>query len=94
MSLFKKKKIEAPRDPDTYGEGLLIVTCKKYELTLIKEHFNDEIRYIVKDGDRHVYNGTFWERRWALDSANSARHAIYEWARKNRIGVTSEVLVP
>jgi hypothetical protein len=93
MSLFKKKKIESPPDPDTYGEGLLIVACKKFQLTLIKEHFSDEFRYIVKDGDIRIHKGQWWDSSWTLYSANAALSDIYAWAKQNRIGITEEVLV-
>ena len=92
--IFKKKAQEPPTlDPKTYGEGLLIEACKKFELTLVKEHFGYEIRYIVKDGDIIVYDG-YWAGHFFIDVANSARWAILDWAKEHRIGVTEEVLVP
>jgi len=92
--MFKRKPKSKPElDPDTYGEGLLIKACRDLDLTLIKEHFYDEIRYIVKNGDTPVYNG-YWAEQFFIDAANSARWDALEWAKEHRIGVTEEVLVP
>jgi hypothetical protein len=92
--MFNKKAKEAPRDPATYGEGLLIVACKKFELRLIKEHFADEIRYIMYNGDVLVYKGSWYNSMWALDTASIALEGLYAWAKKNNLGIRSEVLVP
>ena len=99
--IFGKKVREEPKpppptptDPETYGEGLLIKTCRTLELMLIKEHFANESRYIVKYDDENSYTSEWCSPRLEGNMAYFATKAILEWAKENRVGITTEVLVP